>query len=286
MYFQRGQAGTFEVDDQISILAKPALGGVIFYIQMKGRPTRWGVGARILYGTLEFSARSQVRLPWPKFEFNQGSSQPGELREGYSESLYFEGLLSHAELEAFEKVRNGKDFEVGVRANLLVSSAEGAVENWSIHDGHLRKTAQEWLTILDGAGFKKSLFLEMSFPPSASGSPGSALGHLLKARELFDKGLYRECVTNLRMAQERLRTRRGDQSALSEAKCLYKERREDMGLDQRLLFAREAVHNALQLGPHPDEDEKAFNRENAKALLAMVAALVELYPEPNADLEE
>lgn len=285
MYFHRGQAGTFEVEEKVSIAAKPALGGIIFYVQMKGRPTQYGIGAVPLYGTLQFTVWGKEPLPWPTFEFKQGG-QPNALREQGSEYLHFEGLLSHAQLEAFEKARNGKDFDVGVRASLSVLNSSGAVENWHIQDSHLHKTAQEWLTILSNSGFKKYLFLEMAFPTDVSAGPDSALRHLLKARELFDKGLYRECVTNLRMAQEQLRNKRGDKAALDEAKRLYKEKREDMNLGQRLLFAREAVHNALQLGAHPEEDETAFDREKAKALLVMVSALLELYPEPNGISEE
>lgn len=286
MYFHRGQAGTFEVEEKVSITAKPALGGIIFYVQMKGRPTQYGVGAVPLYGTLQFSAKGQEQLPWPIFDFKQGYGQPSALRDMGSEYLHFEGLLSHAQLEAFEKTRNEKDFSVGVRASLSVLNSSGAVENWHIQDSNLHKTAQEWLTTLADSGFKKYLFLEMAFPADASAGQGSALRHLLKARELFDKGLYRDCVTNLRMAQEQLRNRRSDKAALDEAKRLYKEKREDMNLEERLLFAREAVHNALHLGAHPEADEVAFSREKAKALLVMVSALVELYPEPNGLGEE
>lgn len=287
MDFRRGQdAITLEVEEKITIGARPALGGVVFYVQMKCRPTRWGIGAAPLFGALQLSARGQGQLPWPSLEFNQGYSQPTAFREGNSEYLHFESLLSHVHLEAFEKIRNGKDFEAGVKASLSVLSSSGAIENWSIQDSHLHKTAQEWITILAASGFKQYIFLEMAFPADASAGPDSALRHLLKARELFDKGLYRDSATNLRMTQEHLRNKRGDKDALDKAKQQYKDKREDMSLEQRLLFAREAVHNALHLGVHPDEDETAFNRENTKALLAMVSALVELYPEPNGNVEK
>lgn len=283
MEFMRGMdACALELEERVTISAGPALGGYVFYLQMKGRPTRYGIGATLLHGTLQFSTSGQQRLPWPGFALNQAyAAQPVVLHEGQSQYLHFDGLLSHAQLEAFEKTRNGRDFEVGVRANLSVLNASGMIENWTIQDSHLHKTAQEWLTTLGSSGFKKYLFLEMTFPADASAKPDSALRHLLKARELFDKGLYRECVTNLRMALEQLRNRRDDSSAIDAAKGLYKGgRREDMTLGQRLLFIREAVHNALHLGAHPDEDEQAFTRENAKALLAMASSLAELFPEP------
>lgn len=286
MDFRHGMACTFESEEKLSVSVSPALGGAIFYIQIKGRPTQHGIGSIPLYGSMQFITRGEQSLPWPVFSLKQGYGRISGLSKEGSEYFHFEGLLSSAQLEAFEKARNGNDFDVGVRANISVLNSTGSVENWSVQDAYLHKTAQEWLTILQGSGFKKYLFLEMAFPADAAVGNDSVLPHLLKARELFDKGLYRECVTSLRMTQEKLRNKRGDKAAIDRAKNSYKEGRQGMSFEQRMLFAREAVHNALQLGPHPDEDEGAFNRENTKALLAMVSALVELYPEPSAAVEE
>jgi hypothetical protein len=285
MDFRDGSRCTFEAEQQPIVNVGPALGGAIFYVEVRGRPTQHGNGAMPLHGSLQFVTRAEQPLPWPIFALKQGGRFSGLSSDG-SESLYFEGLLSSAQIEALEKVRNGRDFDVGIKANISVLTASGTVANWYVQDSYLHKTAQEWLTILERAGFKKYLFLEMAFPADAAAGGDSALPHLIRARELFDKGLYRECVTNLRMTQEKLRNKRGDKVSIDRAKNAYREGRQGMSFEQRMLFAREAVHNVLQLGPHPDEDERAFNRENAKALLTMVSALVELYPEPSEPVED
>lgn len=285
MDFRDGSRCTFEAEQKPIVSVGPALGGAVFYVEVKGRPTQFGNGAIPLHGSLQFITRAEQPLPWPIFALKQAGRLSGLSSDG-SESFYFEGLLSCAQIEAFERARNGRDFDVGIKANISVLTASGTVANWYVQDSYLHKTAQEWLTILERAGFKKYLFLEMAFPADATAGGDSALPHLIRARELFDKGLYRECVTSLRMTQEKLRNKRGDKDALDRAKSTYMKDREGMSLEQRMLFAREAVHNALQLGPHPDEDERAFNRENAKALLTMVSALVELYPQPSESVED
>lgn len=282
MEFKRGMldVNTLDLEEQISITARPALGGYSFQVLLKGRPTRWSIGAKLLQGSLQFSGKNQGQQ-WPVFTYNPAYAPPTVLSEGQPQNLYFDGLLSHAQLEAFEKARDGKDFDVVMRAYLFVVNASGAFENWSVQDSHLHKVAQEWLTTLANSGFKKYLFMELAFPAGESAKPDSAWRYLMKAREHFDIGLYRECVTSLRMALEQLRKRRDDGGPIDLAKGLYKGgNREGMTLGQRLLFMREAVHNVLHLGAHPEEDEKAFNRENAKALLIMVSSLAELFPEP------
>jgi hypothetical protein len=283
MDFQQDNAITFEIG-QLVITARPALGGASLSLQMTGRPTRqYGIGATPLFGRLQFNAVGNASLPWPTFEFTQFYGQPRELSDG-PEYFYFEGFLSYGQLEAFEKQRNGKDFSVGVRASLNVLNREGQVENWSIRDSHLHKTAQEWLTVLTNAGYKKYLLHEMAFPADASAKADSVYHHLLRARELFDKALYRECIGNLRLAEENLRNKRTDKDAIDQATKLFKgskEERESMSLRQRMLLLRNSVNNALHTAPHHDEPGESFDRETAKALLVMVSALVELYPEPS-----
>ena len=283
MYFRREQSTTFEVEQSVSINARPALGGVCFSVQMKGRATHYGVRAVPLFGRLQFNASGQA-LPWSVFELSRGYAQPGPLREGSHDYIYYEGYLSHAQLEAFEKVRNGKDFSVSIKASLNVLTSEGQMEDWYIQDSNLHKTAQEWLAVLANAGYKKYLFQEMAFPADASAEPNSVYHHLFRARELFDKALYRECIGNLRLAEENLRNKRTDKGAIDEATKLFKgskEERESMSLRQRMLLLRNSVNNALHTAPHHDEPGESFDRETAKALLVMVSALVELYPEPS-----
>lgn len=283
MYFQRNQSTCFEVQQSVSITSQRALGGIFFFIQIKGRVTHYGAGATPLFGRLRLNA-SGPSLAWPDFDFTRLQAQPEPFREKYDDHLYFEGYISYAQLEVFERERAGENFSVSVQASLRVLNQQGVIEDWFIQGHRLEKTAQEWLTILANAGYKKYLFQEMAFPADASAKADSVYHHLLRARELFDKALYRECIGNLRLAEENLRNKRTDKDAIDQATKLFKgskEERESMSLRQRMLLLRNSVNNALHTAPHHDEPGESFDRETAKALLVIVSALVELYPEPS-----
>lgn len=280
MNFQRHQATTLELEQPVIISAQPALAGVTIFLEMKGRATQYGVGAIPLFGRVQFGGPGSGML-WPALDLTSGSSHTPKFNSDHSEHLYYEGYLSHSQLEAFENARNGKDFTVAVKASLSVLNNDGQVEKWVIQNTQIHKTAQEWLTVLANAGYKKYLFQTMAFPADASAKPNSVYHHLFRARELFDKALYRECVGSLRLAQDLLRERREDKECIDGATKKYRDTREAMTLAERMLFLRNSVQNALHAGPHHDAPHEAFDREIVKALLTMVSALVELYPEPS-----
>ncbi len=79
MYFQREQSTTFEADQSVTINARPALGGVCFFVQLRGRATRYGIGALPLFGRIQFNASGST-LSWPIFELTRGYAQPSALR--------------------------------------------------------------------------------------------------------------------------------------------------------------------------------------------------------------
>jgi hypothetical protein len=280
MHFQREGYTTFEIKD-FSITARPALGGAFFTVHVQGRTEEYGDGAMLLSGRLQFDAIGNNTCPWPVFDFTHYYAQPRALRKNCPDSLCFEGMLSYSQLEAFEKRRNGNDFDVSLYVSLHALRKQG-LENWNIQGGSLKKPAQEWLKILQQAGYKNYLFHELAFPADAIVRPNSAFQHLLNAREHFDSGLYKECIVALRGVEEQLRKNRKDEDKIKRVTKLFKDDRESMKFSERALFLRNAVNNAMNSAAHIGEQEKSFDRPTAKALLIMMSALVELYPEPNS----
>lgn len=277
MFVKNGCYGAFDIGQSMTVMARQALGGAILSVYMDGYPTeQYGLDAIPLFGRFQFNPFNP-NLAWPIFDF-QGIDR--KLTKGGSHRFCFEGFVSYSQLEAFEKQRNGQDFNVRLKAVLNVLNARGEFEQWDLRDEGWHKPAQEWLGVLKSAGYKNYLFHELTFPADAAANPDSAFRHLLKAREHFDKGLYRDCIGALRRVEECLRERRADKGDIASATELYKKDREAMSLPQRTLFLRNTVYNALHAGPHHGELEEAFDRQTAKTLLIMVSALVELYPEP------
>lgn len=280
MHFQKSQATTFEVQQSVSFSARPALGGAWLSLSLKGRVTQWGKGATPLFGRLQLNESSPA-LPWPIFEMRQGFGQPQPFRESYDDALSFEGFVSYAQLEAFEKTRNGKDFAVIVRADLRVLNQENGIEDWFIQYDSLQLPAPTWLKVLEQAGFRLYLLQEMRFPAGSDKDAKSAFSHLRLAKDLFDKALYEPCLVELRKSFERLTNSRVDQHALNRAEKGFAGDRKLMCFEDRMLMIRAAVQSATNKAAHAHDDPD-YVRAEAKALLACTMALVELYPEPDS----
>lgn len=278
MYFQKSQATTFEVHQSVNLLARPALGGAWLSLYLKGRVTQWGRGATPLFGHLQFN-ESNPALPWPVFEMRKGFSQPDSFREDYDDTLIFEGFVSYAQIEAFEKDRNGKDFSVTVRADLRVLNRESHIEDWFIQYDSLHLPAQTWLKALEQAKYRLYLLQEVCFPPGSDREEKSALSHLRRAKDYFDKALYEPCLVELRKVFERITTARGDQRELKKAEEGFAGDRKQMCFEDRMLMIRAAIQNATHKAAHAHDDPD-YLRAEAKALLVCTMALLELYPEP------
>lgn len=277
--FQKDSSITFR-GTSISLIATPALGGAWFEISLKGRATQLGRRATPFFGSMQLNVPGK-NVVWQMFDRKQTyASEP--FRDEYDDTLTFHGFISHAQLEAFEKERNGNYFSVEVNAFLRVINRDGNFEDWHVNGDLWRMSAQDWISKLTNCGYKKYLFHELAFPADSASSADSVYANLRKARERFDEGLYRECITNLRQAEEKLRHKRNDKEAIKRATEAAKSNasREAMTLEQRMLALRNGVQSALHTGPHHDEPDSAFTRDATKALLIMVSALVELFPEP------
>jgi len=279
MDFQKDQATTFKAQQSVNLIARPALGGAWFSLILTGRVTQWGMGATPLFGRLQFN-ESNPALPWPVFEMRKGFYQAQPFRDNYDDTLNFEGFVSYAQLEAFEKDRNGKDFSVTVRADLRVLNQENGIEDWFIQYGSLHLPAQTWLKVLEQAGYRLYLLQEMRFPAGSDKDMKSAFSHLRLAKDYFENALYEPCLVELRKTFERLTNSRADQRSLKRAEDGFAGERKLMPFEDRMLMIRSAVQSATHKAAHTHDDPD-YLRAEAKALLTCTMALVELYPEPD-----
>lgn len=280
-FMKNGTCTTFDIQ-MANLIARPALAGAWIEVYFRGRTTQYGTQAVPIMGSLQFNAYGKRSL-WSRFDLYQ-PNEPQAFRGQYDDQLIYSGYVSYAQLEDFEKERNGKNFSVNIQASLKVLNQEGLLEQWSLGSHEtLNKNSQEWLGILSGCGYKNYLFHDLTFPVGSSARPDSVFALLRQARDLFDKALYRQCITVLRSAEEKLRDRRQDKEGIIEAmkkSGSAKDFREAMSLDERLLSLRGHVQSALHAGAHHPEPDSAFTRERAKSLLIIVSALIELFPEP------
>lgn len=283
-FLKDGSYVAFDISAK-NVIARPALAGAWIEVCLKGRVSDNGINAIPLSGSLQINAQGPS-LPWPQFGLYQ-TYQP-QAFNGYETQIIYAGHISYSLLEAFEKEREGKDFSVQIQASLRVHGKNGALEDWHLN-GHesLHMNVQEWGRLLSSAGYKKYMFHDLAFPADGSEKEDSVYRLLFRARELYEAGLYRECVTRLRQAEERLRDRRKDHKSVVSSMKLsssdLKSEKEGMTLDQRLLSLRGYMQNALHSAAHEKEPDSSFTREKAKLLLITVSAMVELFPEPTVD---
>lgn len=269
-----------------TLSARKALDGIWWELYFpEVNPTQHGADRLVLSGHIQFDpVNSRGGMIWPAFHLKVFPDQ--FLKESGYNGLTFGGFTSYSQIEAFEKTRNGKDFSVIARGVLHVSNPEGINEIWSIQDFTFRVPSQSWHEELGRGGYNATLFLALSFPPSASVKLGSAYRYLLSAKDYFDKALYKPCVADLRCALEAITATRDDKKDVAEAEKGYCHGdRKEMSFESRLMIIRSAVFHACHRAHHVSSDPEAERRE-AKALLACTAALLELYPEPDRPLDE
>lgn len=269
-----------------TLSARKALDGIwweLYFAEIQ--PTQHGVDRMVLSGQIQFNpVNSQGGIIWPAFQLKTHPEQFLN-KEGYN-GLTFGGFTSYAQIEAFEKYRNGADLSVVTGGSLQVANPDGSHDIWLINGFTFRLPSQSWLEELERGGYNATLFLALNFPSSATVNPDSAYRYLLSAKDYFDKALYKPCVADLRCALEAITATRDDKKDVAEAEKGYCHGdRKEMSFESRLMIIRSAVFHACHRAHHASSDLEAERRE-AKALLACTAALLELYPEPDRPIDE
>jgi len=190
------------------------------------------------------------------------------------QDVFFFMPLSSAQIEALEKQRAGGDLNIYVwftgyviQSNRLYDFTDGSPFTIS---------QQQWLDALGEMEFARSLLFEIKFFDASGEGKDSLEGLLRSAWQHFNKGHYTEAVTNCRKAIEFVEKHNGNKDKSSDAVGKFKTDRENMTLEERMLFLREAIKNVTQLGVHYSSDAD-FNRRQTQAILGSTIALIADY---------
>jgi len=103
-FMKNGSYTAFDIQTT-NIIARPALAGAWLEIYFRGRTTQYGDHAVPIMGFLQFNPYGQRSL-WPQFDLYQ-PNEPQAFRGQYDDQLIYSGYVSYAQLEDFEKERNG-----------------------------------------------------------------------------------------------------------------------------------------------------------------------------------
>lgn len=190
-----------------------------------------------------------------------------EYTDEYQLGVFF--YLSGNQISAIEEYRNSGDLKLSIWLSGIVDY-EGKRTDFSDKGDYLI-SKQQWIEALSSMGYKDALLFEIAFP-NVEGSDTEAIKELLKkAQTHILNGHYQESVGLCRQAIEVIEKVRDDKSKASSAVSKYRENRQHMNTEERMLFLREGLKNITQLGAHYGDE---FSRNQAQAVLGMTVALL------------
>jgi hypothetical protein len=257
----------------------------IQHVQVHGQP---GVGSYTLLMRLTFqpvaikiqtilrNLRIRIGLPdsaRPIIAWGEKDDQGPITFTEYSNSndAFFYVSLSTSLLNALEQIRGGGDLNLQII--LTGTTIQGASAQDFAQMGNYVIPQQQWVTALGEMNFMRSLLYEIKFKGNLTNKPSSAESLLHNAIQHFSKGHYTESVGYCRKIIEYLEKNEANKEKAINTVSKYKSAREDMTLEERILFLREALKNATQLSVHHTEDGE-FSRKQANAILGITIALI------------
>lgn len=252
--------------------------------------TEYAGGRRLLSGTLRLSLPEHGEFACLTLTTRMQTAR----QSNSMDRIFFSGTIGMHALEIIEKHRNGRDLLVQLKIEVLTDDALRHAErctlatdaNVDIHELWEESTswpipATDWLRVLEGMGFRRSLYLETTFPYSVQDKDPLSL-RLRRARDAFDSGRYENCIAEVRHVLSELDSRRGDgrevDDAIGKFRSSSRDVRESMSLKERLLVMRRTLEHISHYAHHPRGDD--FARVSAKMALILTASILESFPEP------
>lgn len=188
--------------------------------------------------------------------------------------------LDDRQIETIEDLRKGGDLWFTLTLSGVVDGSHRPREVTDQSVVPLHVNQKTWIDVLKQMEYGQFMLFEIPVPsPETSKELGQALTYLEKAREHFWRGHYDEAVANCRKALEELTNGLGDQAELDNAKRSYRETREDMPIESRFLFLREAARHITHPAVHAGQSTAgaAFDRKDATFVLSATAIILFRY---------
>ena len=183
--------------------------------------------------------------------------------------MLFDLSLSLQAMEALESSREGSGLDLAIEIS-------GAVQ--LVHDAEpfreevvCRITQSDWIRVLNEMDFGRVLLVEIALDSTPGEERVLPAANLVReAQTLIANGLNNEAIIACRKAVEVLNgiAKRAGAPGQIEAKT------RDRTPEQRVGAIRDAIRSFASLAAHADHSFIGFDRNDAKLMLAMTAALV------------
>lgn len=227
---------------------------------------------------------------------NQGRLNLGPLLPGHREPLpiLWKGPaplvwvveLSYEAFDALEQHRHGQDLTLTLRVNAtLLGSAVQETDGELAWPAVTRQTSihihrTEWVRHLDNIDAAAGVLVAVHPRPYAAGTRyADALGYLRAARRLLDGGQYPQAVAEARKVLDVLNEI--DRPPVNDPQDVAPKQRTKA---QRWSRLRTAVTELANAAPHGDATaaQVTWDRQDAQAVIATVAALLARHPQAGA----
>ena len=187
----------------------------------------------------------------------------------------FNLVLNSYQLSILEDIRNGNDlyFKLKVYGETNGDQGKGTASD----EIPFYVNQSQWLDLLKSINYGEFLLFEIPVPSITKSENLRAVVDLLnQARNHFLYGLYDETVATCRKALDSLTIILDDEDKQTEAKKQFKNDKEHMSLEQRVLFIREALRHFTHLAHHVSEvgESFSFTRQEASFTLGSTAVII------------
>lgn len=208
-----------------------------------------------------------------------GSATPetaAPFRTGFGglRGVLYELLVTPAGMEAIESARDGAS--IIFQARIVVRLTATNDFHVSTQDVVCRVSQSDWLEVLQGCGYRKSLLIEIAIPDAGAGQEAHAAHHLEKARTHMLRGHYADAVGACRLALEQWTESRNEVGLLASAKERQRSDPRMLTELQRELLLRQAVVNYAHLAHHASDSMAPahFDRQSTTMLIGITAAIL------------
>jgi hypothetical protein len=195
------------------------------------------------------------------------------LRYNQEQWVTFDLELDAARLTAIEALRMGRDLNLRIHVNgSAVAPGASGPQRIRAEIDH-PTTQSDWVRVLDGMGYRKTLLLEVPMPSAdAREQFQQAIEHLREAQDLMMRGKYRDAVGRCRDVLESLET------ALGDATTAAPDNQRDWDKACRIRNVRRAFKVLTHPARHADQvsTQHEWGPEDAASVVTATAALLRL----------
>lgn len=185
-------------------------------------------------------------------------------------------------INAIETIRRGGDLHVKLKLRAIAFDCETFnASSVEAHDLGIQITQSDWIKLLNGMDYRKSFLLEVEAPYEAKDSRlADSVEHLKEAHHQLYRGHFKQSVAECRNALEVAKPFFKDEGKVPEEVKAWLKTDREMTKEQRLARIGVLMRKLTSLAHHSDTTSKSadWGPEDAKAILAMTAAILQMIP--------